>query len=82
MQGIKNQTERKNIMEKTFEQQFGFETCYQSVVFDIETLKQNPIELLGKYILRAEQDKWFNKTMIDALKKYIADNNIQWNYKF
>lgn len=69
-------------MEKTFEQQFGFETCYQSVVFDIETLKQNPIELLGKYILRAEQDKWFNKTMIDALKKYIADNNIQWNYKF
>lgn len=39
-------------------------------------------ELLGKYIVRAEQDKFFNKTMIDAVKKYISDHNIKWDAEF
>ena len=68
-------------MEKTFEEQFGLKACYESVVFDIETLKRNPIELLGEFVLRAEQDVFFNKRMIDALKQYIADKNIKWNNK-
>ena len=58
---------------------FGFEACMESVKFDIEYLHQNPFELLGRWTVRAEQDVFFNKTMIAALKKYIADNNMKWN---
>lgn len=65
-------------MTKTFEEQFGIETCYESVKFDIETLHKNVFELLGKYTVRAEQDKFFNKTMINAVKLYIKRNNISW----
>lgn len=64
---------------KTFEEQFGMKACYESVVFDVEKLGENPFEMLGRYIVRAEQDVFFNKRMIDAVKKYIKDNNIQWN---
>ena len=66
-------------MEKTFEEQYGFKACYDTVVIEIERYKQDPLKLLGKYILRADQDTWFNKTMIDALKQYIKDKNIKWN---
>lgn len=58
---------------------FSLEACYRSIVFDIEELKRNPFEMLGRYYVRAEQDIFFNKTMIDALKKYMADHNIVWN---
>lgn len=65
-------------MPKTFEEQFGIETCYESVKFDVEKLNRNVFELLGKYTIRAEQDNFFNKTMIDAVKLYIRRNNISW----
>ena len=48
-------------MTKTFEEQFGIETCYESVKFDVEKLNRNVFELLGKYTVRAEQDNFFNK---------------------
>jgi hypothetical protein len=58
---------------------FGFEACMESVKFDIEFLHQNPFELLGRWMIRAEQDVFFNKTMITALKQYIADHNMTWD---
>lgn len=66
---------------KDFEEMFGMKACYESVVYDIEKLGENPFEMLGRYIIRAEQDVFFNKRMIDALKQYMADKQIKWNNK-
>lgn len=59
--------------------QFGLEACMESVTFDIEFLHENPFELLGRWMVRAEQDVFFNKTMITALKQYITDHDLKWN---
>lgn len=61
---------------------FSFKACYNSVVFEVEKLHGNPFTMLGEYIVRAEQDKFFNKTMIEAVKQYIKDNNISWEQCF
>ena len=58
---------------------FSLSACYNSVVFEVETLKVNVFEALGRAIIRAEQDVFYNKTMIEAYKKYISDHNIKWN---
>lgn len=68
-------------MTKSFEDLFGMNACYDAVVSDVEKFNKNVFEMLGRYIIRAEQDVFFNKTMIDAVKKYINDNNIKWDYK-
>lgn len=60
---------------------FSLEACMDSVKFSVETLHENPFEELGRAIIRAEQDVFFNKTMIEAWKKYIEDNNLKWNDK-
>ncbi len=60
---------------------FSFEACYKSVVFDIEFLHEDPLRLLGEYTLRAKQDVFFNKTMIEALLAYIENHNIKWDDK-
>ena len=60
---------------------FGLEACMNSVKFDIDFLHENPFELLGRWIVRSEQDVFFNKTMITALKQYIADHDLKWNDK-
>lgn len=59
--------------------QFGLEACMESVKFDIEFLHKNPFELLGRWMVRAEQDIFFNKNMITALKQYIAEHNLEWD---
>ena len=61
---------------------FSLDACYESVVFEVETLKANVFEALGRAIIRAEQDVFYNKTMIEAYKKYISDHNIKWNEQF
>ena len=61
---------------------YGLNACMESVVFNVEFLHKDPIRLLGEYCLRAEQDMFFNKTMITALKQYIAEKGIKWNDKF
>ena len=61
---------------------FSFEACYRSVTFDIEFLHEDPIAKLGEFTLRAKQDIFFNKTMIDALLKYIEDHNVRWDDKY
>lgn len=60
---------------------FGLEACYDNVTFYIECLHQNPFELLGKYIIRSKQEMLFNKTMIEAVYKYIEDHDIKWSDK-
>ena len=47
---------------------FSLNACYESVVFEVETLKVNVFEELGRAIIRAEQDVFYNKTMIVAYK--------------
>ena len=58
---------------------FSLNACDNSVVFEVETLKVNVFDALGRAIIRAEQDVFYNKTMIEAYKKYIIDHNIKWN---
>ena len=58
---------------------FSLSACYNSVVFEVETLKVNVFDALGRAIIRAEQDVLYNKTMIEAYKKYISDHNMKWN---
>lgn len=60
---------------------FGMEACMESVEFYIDVLNKDPIRLLGEYTLRAKQDPLFNKTMIDALLKYIDENNVKWDFQ-
>lgn len=60
---------------------FSLESCYESVKNSVELYNDNVFELLGRYTIRATQDPFFNKTMIDACIKYINDNNIEWNDK-
>lgn len=59
--------------------QFGIKACMESVEFDVEFLHKDPIRMLGEYTLRAKQDVFFNKTMIEALNQYIESHNIKWN---
>lgn len=59
--------------------QFGMEACMESVTFHIEVLHKNPFELMGRWIVRSEQDPFFNKTMITALMQYITDHDLKWN---
>ena len=66
-------------MEEIDMADFSLNACYESVVFEVETLKVNVFEALGRAITRAEQDVFYNKTMIVAYKKYISDHNIKWN---
>lgn len=65
-------------MEKNI---FGIEACMESVKFSVEFLHQNPFEELGRAIIRAEQDVFFNKTMIEAWKQYIKENELKWDEK-
>ena len=66
---------------KTEKELYGLETCLDSIDFQVKDLGYDPIRLLGKYILRAEQDPFFNTTMVTAIKKYIKDNDIKWSYE-
>ena len=58
---------------------FSFDACYEEVVYEVEKLHWNPFEELGRSIIRAEQDVFFNKKMIDAYKEYIKNKGLKWN---
>lgn len=58
---------------------FSLKACMESVEFDVEFLHKDPFEELGRAIVRAEQDIFFNKTMIEAWKQYIREHNLNWN---
>lgn len=58
---------------------YSFEACLESVTFSVETLHEDPFRELGRSIVRAEQDIFFNRTMIDAWKHYIKSHEIRWN---
>lgn len=58
---------------------FSLEACYKSVEFEVEFLHRNVFEEYGRAMVRAGQDAFFNKTMIKAYEKYIADHNMKWD---
>ena len=58
---------------------FGMQACLDAIAFEVEHLHGNPFEMLGRYLVRAEQDVFFNKTMIEAMKEYIRSNGLRWN---
>lgn len=61
------------------EYDYSLKACLESVTFEVEFLKRNVFEELGRAIVRAEQDPFFNRTMIDAYKEYIKSHNLKWN---
>ena len=58
---------------------FSLKACMESVRFSVEHLQQNPFEELGRAIVRAEQDVFFNKKMIEEWKQYIKENGLKWD---
>lgn len=69
-------------MNNQYEDKFGMKASMRSVIFSVEELGEDPIRLLGKYHLRAIQDPFFNKTMIEALEDYIDVKGIEWDEKY
>ena len=57
----------------------SLKACLESVEFYVEVLHKNPFEELGRAIVRAKQDIFFNKTMITAWETYIEEHNLSWN---
>ena len=68
-------------MNNQYEDKFGMKASMRSVIFSVEELGEDPIRLLGEYHLRAIQDPFFNKTMIEALEDYIDMKGIEWDEK-
>lgn len=58
---------------------FSFNACYEEVVFEVERIHRDPITEYGRAIVRADQDPFFNKAMIEAWKAYIDNNNVKWD---
>ena len=50
---------------------FGMAACMKSVKFSVEELGNNPYQLLGEFIMRAEKDVFFNKATINVVQEYI-----------
>ena len=69
-------------MNNQYEDKFGMKASRRSVIFSVEELGEDPIRLLGEYHLRAIQDPFFNKTMIEALEDYIDMKGIEWDEKY
>lgn len=61
-----------------YEDLYGDVACYEAVVFEIETLHCDIFRAYGRAILRAKQDCFFNKRMLDAYEKYMRDHLIRW----
>ena len=72
-----NDIEKEIYTEKEIERNpFGVVACMESVKSHIETLHEDPLKLLADFRKRAEEDVFFNKTMIDALEKYMEEHGI------
>ena len=56
---------------------FGLVACMRSVEFDVETLNRNPFDMLAEYEQRAKEDVFFNKTMIEAVRQYIEEHELE-----
>ena len=58
---------------------YGLEACLEQIEWEVRVLQKDPKAMLGEYIIRAEQDAWFNKKMIEAMKVFIRERDIRWN---
>lgn len=63
------------------ENDFSIKACREAIEFEVKYLKGNPLEMLGRYHLRAKHDVFFNKNMITAMYGYLEDHNIRWDQK-
>lgn len=52
---------------------FGIDACKESILWDVEHLHNNLYKLLGEYVERANNDVFFNKTMILACWELINE---------
>lgn len=57
---------------------FSLKACIEECEWEVKHLNANPFEELGKSIMRAENDIFFNKRMIEAWKLYITENELKW----
>ena len=72
-----NDIEKEIYTEKEIERNpFGMVACMESVKSHIETLHEDPFEMLAEYEQRAKEDVFFNKTMIDAVRQYIEKHEL------
>lgn len=70
--------EKEIYTEKEIERNpFSVVACMESIKWHIETLKEDPNEMLREYRERAEKDTFFNKTMITALEQYMKEHGIE-----
>ena len=60
---------------------YSLKACLEEVEWEVEKMHRNVFEELGRAIVRAEQDVFFNKTMIEAYKEYIKAHDLKWNDK-
>jgi len=73
-----NRFETEIVEEKEIERNpFGMVACMKSVEFNIETLHNDPVEMMKDYKNRAETDAFFNKTMITALEQYMEEHGME-----
>lgn len=40
---------------------FGMQACLDAIAFEVEHLHGNPFEMLGRYLVRAEQDVFLTR---------------------
>lgn len=67
--------EQEKINEKNASP-FGLRACMDSVVSSVEMFGKNPLQMLKEYEQRAQEDVFFNKTMIEAVKQYIEEHEL------
>lgn len=55
---------------------FSLNACIKEVKYLVEKRGENPYKLLGEFVVRAETDIFFNKTMVEATKEYIRQERL------
>ena len=70
--------EREGNTMTNYKADFGLKACLDECKWEVEKLGVNPFEELGKSIIRAENDIFFNKRMVEAWKLYISENGLKW----
>lgn len=62
--------ERENRHE---EGSYGIKACKESIAFQVEFFHRSLYDLLGEYVKRANDDGFFNKTMVLACWEMINE---------
>lgn len=60
---------------------YCIEACLDEIKYLVECKGYNPFVLMGRFIVRAQQDLFFNKNMILAMHEYFKLREIRWDDK-